>query len=111
MNLHSYFVVTEGDWEEDHEKLAEITEQSRIRSSSYGNGNDNDNHIESDDHADLDLEASISQLMLEDYDDSILENGEAAKPQTLVRNIFYFIKLLRKISVVTCCISQYSAHC
>lgn len=84
--MPSHFIVTEGDWEEDHEKLAEITEQSRIRRSSYNN----DNHIESDDHADLDLEASISQLMLEDYDDSILENGEATKPQPLVRNILFY---------------------
>jgi hypothetical protein len=88
--------MTEGDWEEDHEKLAEITEQSRIRRSSYNN----DGHAESDDRADLDLEASISQLMLEDYDDPILENGEATKPQPLVRNMFYLIKLLRKKIVV-----------
>jgi hypothetical protein len=85
--------LTEGDWEEDHEKLAEITEQSRIHRNSYNN----DNHNESDDHADLDLEASISQLMLEDYDDPILENGEATKPQPLVRNIFNCIKLLKVI--------------
>lgn len=104
--MSSHFVMTEGDWEEDHEKLAEITEQSRVRRSSYNN----DSHIESDDHADLDLEASISQLMLEDCDDPILENGEATKPQPLVRNIFCFIKLLTKTVVVICCISQYSAH-
>lgn len=97
--------MTEGDWEEDHEKLAEITEQSRIHRSSYNN----DSRTESDDHADLDLEASISQLMLEDCDDPILENGEATKPQPLVRNVFCFIKLLMKTVVVICCISRYSA--
>lgn len=80
--------MTEGDWEEDHEKLAEITEQSRIHRNSYNN----DNHTESDDHTDLDLEASISQLVLEDCDDPIVENGEATKSKTLVWNAFCFIK-------------------
>jgi len=72
--------ITEGDWEEVHEKLAEIAEQSRICRRNYNN----DSRIESDDRADLDLEASISQLVLEDYDDPILEDGETTKPQPLV---------------------------
>jgi hypothetical protein len=79
-SLACLFVMTEGDWEEDHEKLAEITEQSRIPRNSYNN----DTHIDSDDHTDLDLEASISQLVLEDCDDPIVENGEATKPEPLV---------------------------
>jgi hypothetical protein len=81
--------MTEGDWEEDHEKLAEITEQSRIRHNSYNN----ENHIESDDPADLDLEASISQLVLEDCDDPICENGETTNPQPFVCNMLYFLTI------------------
>jgi hypothetical protein len=96
--------MTEGDWEEDHEKLAEITEQSRIRHNSYNN----DNHIDSDDHTDLDLEASISQLVLEDCDDPIVENGEATKPQSLVRNVLCFIQPFACMDkLVNFSISQY----
>jgi hypothetical protein len=80
VNLSWLFVMTEGDWEEDHEKLAEIAEQSRVHHSTYNNGS----HNESDDRADLDLEASISQLVLEDCDEPVLENGETTKPQPLV---------------------------
>ncbi|PSN29538.1 hypothetical protein C0J52_25166, partial [Blattella germanica] len=70
--------AVEGDWEEDHEKLAEIAEQSRLRHNSFNN----DSHVDLDDHADLDLEASISQLVLDDFDDPILENGESTKPES-----------------------------
>ncbi|XP_069691464.1 protein PAT1 homolog 1 isoform X2 [Periplaneta americana] len=76
--------AVEGDWEEDHEKLAEIAEQSRLRRNSYNN----DNHIESDDHADLELEASISQLVLDDFDDPISENGENTKTNTITSRHF-----------------------
>ncbi|GLG92990.1 PAT1-like protein 1 [Gryllus bimaculatus] len=67
--------AVEGDWEEDHEKLAEITEQSRARCGSYGNdGAERSDEAEHD--TGLELEASLAQLVLEDYeDDVIVENG------------------------------------
>ena len=73
--------MTEGDWEENHEKLAEIAELSRARNNSVNNGSHIDD--DDDDHADLDLEASMSKFMLGD-DDPVLENGNASKPKNMV---------------------------
>ncbi|KAJ9600157.1 hypothetical protein L9F63_009567 [Diploptera punctata] len=69
--------AVEEDWEEDHEKL--VAESSRQRHSSYNNGS----NVEEDDNADLDLEATITHLVLDDFDDPILENGEIAKHEAI----------------------------
>ncbi|XP_067015889.2 protein PAT1 homolog 1 [Anabrus simplex] len=64
--------AVECDWEQDHEKLAQIAEQSRVHSNSYNNGED------------LDLEASVVHLVLEDGeedDEVVLENGATSTPE------------------------------
>ncbi|XP_063244773.1 protein PAT1 homolog 1 [Bacillus rossius redtenbacheri] len=74
--------ASEGDWEHDHEKLVEITEKSRVHHSSY-NG--------STDHEDLELEAALGQLVLDDInDDRDHEKDDKVKKDKSFKNNFVY---------------------
>lgn len=69
----------EGDWEEDHTRFAEVTENSRVYRNSFNSERDDE---------DLDLEASLSQLVLdegegdEDEEDDVDDGDENLKHKT-----------------------------
>lgn len=70
--------AVEGDWEEDHEKLAEITEQSRVQRGGFNVlRKDRGDDLEPD--TGLELEASLAQLLvLDEYEeDGVVENGSS----------------------------------
>ncbi|KAK3928483.1 Protein PAT1-like protein 1 [Frankliniella fusca] len=67
LNDETFGTAIEGDWEHDHEELAKITETSRGWKDDYNdvNHNDQEDLRNGQDH----LEASLSQLVLEDNDE------------------------------------------
>ncbi|XP_026294080.1 protein PAT1 homolog 1 isoform X1 [Frankliniella occidentalis] len=67
LNDETFGTAMDGDWEHDHEELAKITETSRGWKDDYNdvNHNDHDDLRNGQDH----LEASLSQLVLEDNDE------------------------------------------
>lgn len=100
--------LAEGDWEEDHEKLAELAEQSRLsipgsEGATTGPTSSTPRHNQpvsrtqslphSDSSEDFDLEARVAHLMLEEEDegdlgtdDVVLENGDLDATESHRRN-------------------------
>ena len=65
-------LYAEGDWEEDHTRFAEVAENSRTYRHSYNSDKDDD----------LDLEANLSQLVLEseeEGEDETIDNNAKNK--------------------------------
>ncbi|KAK6644939.1 hypothetical protein RUM43_001215 [Polyplax serrata] len=66
----------QGDWEEDHTKFAEVTENSRTYRNSFSSEKDDD----------LDLEASLSQLVLESEEEGEDEDAERSVKQKILKS-------------------------
>ncbi|XP_046383866.1 protein PAT1 homolog 1 isoform X2 [Ischnura elegans] len=79
--------AVEGDWEQDHEKLAEITESARVRSNSYNGAGDryNENGADLDGvvGGDSDLADSISRMVLEDQEEMLSPNSKGSRNYAL----------------------------
>lgn len=88
-----FCTIIEGDWEEDHTRFAEVTENSRIYRNSFNSERDDE---------DLDLETSLSQLVLDegeeedeedvDYDRNI--KHKTSKPIVSCKIFLLFIHKL-----------------
>ncbi|KAG8234232.1 hypothetical protein J437_LFUL007737 [Ladona fulva] len=83
LNEETFGTDAVGDWEEDHEKLAEITELARVRSNSYNGIEEkyNENGADMDNFAggESDLADSISRMVFEDQDESISSESKMAR--------------------------------
>ncbi|XP_071441104.1 protein PAT1 homolog 1 [Hetaerina americana] len=75
--------AVEGDWEQDHEKLAEITESARVRSNSYNGAGDryNENGADLDGvvGGDSDLADSISRMVFEDQEEILSPSSKGTR--------------------------------